>query len=105
MNPIEVVIPGFLYQVAQVFERMDHSIFFGCYRYLAGRSDIAVRQSCARNFPAVLKMAGPDAYANQFHDTFAHLAADEDEEVRRTISSQFHEVRLLLLLPIPSPKL
>ena len=95
--PTKGMTPGSRHQVARAFEVLDHSMFFSCYRYLTARSDVAVRQSCAHNFPAVLKVAGTEAYATQFHDTFALLATDEDDEVRKIISCQFHEVIEVLM--------
>ncbi|GMH39898.1 hypothetical protein BSKO_07802 [Bryopsis sp. KO-2023] len=82
-------------KIAPCFEsETDSGLFFGCYRFLASRSEAQLRQDCARNFPGILKMASPKLYAAHFHDTFAQLAVDADDEVRRIIAAQFHEVGL-----------
>eukprot|EP00803_Ostreobium_quekettii_P000911 evm.model.scf_231.9 EVM.evm.TU.scf_231.9 scf_231:97841-105363(+) len=83
-------------KVYPILGEIDSSQFLGCYRYLATRNDALVRQFCARNFPAVMKTLGPAEYSAHCHDTFIQLVADIDEEVRRIIASQFHEVAKML---------
>lgn len=84
-----------LFAVKNEFDEEDNNTFYGCYKHLATRQDNELRLLCAQQFPAILKVACttcPGTYTSVLHDAFCTLASDSDEEVRRTIAAQFHEV-------------
>eukprot|EP00951_Prasinocladus_malaysianus_P027493 scaffold246902_cov43-Prasinocladus_malaysianus.AAC.2 len=99
------LIPGLAKNIGLLIIKMEPHLvkapknletFIRGYCSMASAADEEVRQSCAFNFPAILKVAGEKRYSSMLHDTFVSLAADKSEEVRRIIAGQFHEVSRML---------
>eukprot|EP00192_Tetraselmis_astigmatica_P010133 CAMPEP_0117687278 /NCGR_PEP_ID=MMETSP0804-20121206/23033_1 /TAXON_ID=1074897 /ORGANISM="Tetraselmis astigmatica, Strain CCMP880" /LENGTH=928 /DNA_ID=CAMNT_0005499297 /DNA_START=369 /DNA_END=3157 /DNA_ORIENTATION=+ len=90
IGPMIVKLSQFLHSSTE----LETCIASFCWMSLQGQED--TRRNCARNFPAILKVAGDKRYSTFLHNVFVSLAADKDEEVRVAIAAQFHEVSKVL---------
>ncbi|RLN69805.1 hypothetical protein BBJ28_00007688 [Nothophytophthora sp. Chile5] len=72
------------------------SVFLQSYARLCAHEDIALRQSCAYNFPAIVKAFGSTYVSTLMDDLLVKLATDPVEEVRHHIAAGIHEVAALL---------
>lgn len=87
----------FSFQLSKSFKTENElNPFLSCFRFLVSRKDPEIRLRCAKQFPALLHVAGGRKYSVFFHDTFQNLSTDLNEDVRITIASQFHDVTFLL---------
>ena len=77
---------------------LDQPLFYGCFRHLAARSDLELRQACASQLAAVVRAASAlsaSAYQSHFHDTVTLLAGDDADGVRASVAEQLHELARL----------
>ncbi|DBA65676.1 TPA: hypothetical protein ACH3X2_002731 [Trebouxia sp. C0005] len=89
--------PSVLCQVvADIDNDLEVGVFLGAYRQLAQRQDLETRRLCAESCAAVLKAATPRRYATHVHEALTALVADPDQEVRRLMALQFHDICKML---------
>ncbi|XP_052767740.1 serine/threonine-protein phosphatase 4 regulatory subunit 4-like isoform X2 [Mya arenaria] len=53
---------------------------------------IETRRNCAFNFPAMVMFVGAKSFKAELGTCFSHLCKDPNVEVRKTLSSGFHEI-------------
>jgi serine/threonine-protein phosphatase 4 regulatory subunit 4 len=66
------------------------------YRSLATHDDGEVRRLCAFNFPAIMTLTGRLKYTDVMHPILMILLKDDNEGVRRSLSSSFHHIAVML---------
>jgi serine/threonine-protein phosphatase 4 regulatory subunit 4 len=71
-------------------------VFLQSYAKLCSHDELEIRQSCAYNFPAIVKAFGSTYTSTLMDDLLAKLASDPSEEVRHHIAAGIHEVAALL---------
>lgn len=87
----------FMWKLKDNLTQSDTSHFIAFYQSLANSGNEESRAMCAYNFPAILKVVGPERYeATRLDKIFDTLAADDASQVRRRITSGIHEVATLL---------
>lgn len=60
----------------------DCALFYSCFRHLAARPDPELRRACAAQLLPLMRAPLPGATHAYFHDTWADMATDHDEQVR-----------------------
>ncbi|KAL3156729.1 hypothetical protein ABBQ38_001004 [Trebouxia sp. C0009 RCD-2024] len=82
--------------VADIDNDLEVGVFLGAYRQLAQRQDSETRRLCAQSCAVVLRAATPRRYATHVHEALTGLVADPDQEVRRLMALQFHDICKML---------
>ncbi len=77
-------------QVRDVAAPGDVALFYSCFRHLAARPDAELRRACAAQLPALMAAPLQGATHAYFHDTFADMAADHDEQVGGWLHGGLH---------------
>lgn len=101
-HPSNAVLPGPPTQpnsqIKSDMSSSDQPLFYGCFRHLAARSDLELRQACASQLAAVVRAASTlsaSAYQSHFHDTATLLAGDDADSVRASVAEQLNELARL----------
>jgi hypothetical protein len=67
-------------QVRDQLAAGDAALFYSCFRHLAARPDAELRRACAAQLVPLMRAPLPGAAGSYFHDTWADMALDHDEQ-------------------------
>ncbi|KIY97622.1 Serine/threonine-protein phosphatase 4 regulatory subunit 4, partial [Monoraphidium neglectum] len=74
------LFPTILAAVRDQLAAGDAALFYSCFRHLAARPDAELRRACAAQLVPLMRAPLPGAAGSYFHDTWADMALDHDEQ-------------------------